>query len=77
MALSLQISRQAGRFIKTLPPKQYKHVVSTTLALLTNPEPHDSQQLKGSKDTCRACNWGIAREFWNYCAWCREPVRHD
>ncbi len=34
-------------------------------------------KLKGSKDTCRACNWGIAREFWNYCAWCREPVRHD
>jgi len=33
--------------------------------------------LKGSKDTCRACHWGIAREFWNYCAWCREPVRHD
>jgi len=34
-------------------------------------------QLKRSKDRCKACNWGIAREFWNYCAWCREPVRHD
>ena len=34
-------------------------------------------KLKGSKATCKACNWGIAREFWNYCAWCREPVRHD
>jgi serine/threonine-protein kinase len=32
-------------------------------------------KLKGSKDTCGACQWGIAREFWNYCAWCREPVR--
>ena len=34
-------------------------------------------KLKGSKHVCRACNWGIAREFWNYCAWCREPVRRE
>ncbi len=34
-------------------------------------------KLKGSKQTCKACNWGIAREFWNYCAWCREPVRRE
>jgi len=34
-------------------------------------------KLKGSKHSCKACNWGIAREFWNYCAWCREPVRHE
>ncbi len=32
-------------------------------------------KLKGSKQSCKACNWGIAREFWNFCAWCREPVR--
>ena len=31
----------------------------------------------GSRQKCRACNWGIAREFWNYCPWCREPVRHE
>jgi serine/threonine-protein kinase len=34
-------------------------------------------KLKGSRHSCKACNWGIARDFWNYCAWCREPVRRD
>ncbi len=34
-------------------------------------------KLTGSRHRCKACNWGIAREFWNYCAWCREPVRHE
>jgi len=34
-------------------------------------------KLEGSRHSCKACNWGIAREFWNYCAWCREPVRRD
>ena len=61
MALALKISRQAGRFIKTLPPKQYKQVVSTMLALLNNPEPHDSQQLKGSKDQNRRVDVGEYR----------------
>jgi len=27
-----------------------------------------------SKHKCRSCDWGIAREFWNYCAWCSDPV---
>jgi mRNA interferase RelE/StbE len=60
-ALALKISRQAGRFIKTLPPKQYKQVVSTMLALLANPEPHDSKQLKGSKDNNRRADIGEYR----------------
>lgn len=30
--------------------------------------------LPGSRHKCRNCKWGIAREFWNFCAWCREPV---
>ncbi|MCP4302286.1 MAG: protein kinase [Gammaproteobacteria bacterium] len=34
-------------------------------------------KLKGSRRSCKACNWGIAREFWNFCAWCREPVRRE
>jgi serine/threonine-protein kinase len=34
-------------------------------------------KLKGSRHSCTACGWGIAREFWNYCAWCREPVRRE
>lgn len=32
-------------------------------------------KLKGSRHSCRACDWGIAHEYWNYCAWCREPVK--
>jgi len=32
-------------------------------------------KIAGSRHSCKACKWGIAREFWNYCAWCREPVR--
>jgi serine/threonine-protein kinase len=34
-------------------------------------------KLPGSKHSCKACKWGIAKDFWNYCAWCREPVRRD
>jgi eukaryotic-like serine/threonine-protein kinase len=34
-------------------------------------------KLPGSRHACRACRWGIAREFWNYCAWCREPVKRE
>jgi len=31
-------------------------------------------KLASSKKTCRACHWGIASDFWNFCAWCREPI---
>jgi len=34
-------------------------------------------KLKGSRHSCKSCNWGIARDYWNYCAWCREPVRRE
>lgn len=55
------MSRQAGRFIRTLPPKQYKQVVGTVLALLNNPEPHDSRLLKGSRDGNRRVDIGEYR----------------
>ena len=32
-------------------------------------------KIAANKSNCKACKWGIAKEFWNYCAWCREPVR--
>lgn len=32
--------------------------------------------LPGSKHKCPTCKWGIAKEFWNFCAWCRKPLRH-
>jgi eukaryotic-like serine/threonine-protein kinase len=31
-------------------------------------------KIAGSKHKCRSCKWGIAREYWNYCAWCSDPV---
>ena len=34
-------------------------------------------KLTGSRRTCKACDWGIAGDFWNYCPWCREPVRRE
>jgi serine/threonine-protein kinase len=34
-------------------------------------------KIPGSSHSCKACRWGIAREFWNFCAWCREPVRRE
>lgn len=61
MVLALKLSRQVVRFIKTLPPKQYKQVVSTILALLDNPKPHDSKLLKGSKDRNRRVDIGEYR----------------
>ena len=61
MALALKLSRQAGRFIKSLPPKQYKQVVGTVLGLLNNPEPHDSKVLKGSKVNNRRADIGEYR----------------
>ncbi len=34
-------------------------------------------KVEGSKHRCRACRWGVAKDFWNYCAWCREPIRRE
>ncbi len=43
----IDITKAAGKFIKKLPPKQYRQVVSTILALRENPKPNDSKQLTG------------------------------
>ena len=61
VALALKLSHKAGRFIRTLHPKQYKQVVGTGLALLNNAEPHDSQLLKGSRDDNRRVDVGEYR----------------
>lgn len=34
-------------------------------------------KIAGHGHSCKACKWGIAKDFWNYCAWCREPVRRE
>ena len=45
--LKFDLTKSAGKFIKKLPAKQYRQVVSTMLALRENTQPHDSEQLKG------------------------------
>lgn len=32
-------------------------------------------KLKRTRQTCTACGWGVSREYWKFCAWCREPLR--
>lgn len=43
----IDITKTSGKFIKKLPPKQYRQVVGTMLALRENPTPNDSKQLTG------------------------------
>ncbi len=31
-------------------------------------------KIGGSQDKCASCGWGTVPEFWDYCAWCSEPV---
>jgi len=31
-------------------------------------------KIEGSKHKCSSCGWGVVSEFWDYCAWCSEPV---
>lgn len=61
MALKRLPTKQAGRFVQKLPPRQYKQVVSAVLALLTEPEPHDSKPLKGSAQGNRRVDVGEYR----------------
>ena len=51
--LKIDITKSAGKFLKKLPPKQYRQVVSTILALRENPTPTDSKQLIGYPDYYR------------------------
>jgi ribosomal protein L33 len=32
-------------------------------------------KLVGSTHKCRSCKCGIAGDFWNFCAWCKKPLR--
>ena len=31
-------------------------------------------QIRSSRDRCGHCDWGVAQDFWDYCAWCGTPV---
>ncbi len=45
--LKLNITKQAKKFIESLPPKQAKQLAFKIQELRLNPQPHDSKKLKG------------------------------
>jgi len=45
--LKLQISKDSGKFLDTLPPKQFRQIVKKVFSLLENPRPNDYKELKG------------------------------
>ena len=45
--LKLLISKDARKFLDALPPKQFRQIVNRVFALLEEPRPHDSKELKG------------------------------
>ncbi len=47
MIYKLEITKAAGKFLESLPPKQFRQVVLSVLKLRQNPEPNDSKQLIG------------------------------
>ncbi len=46
--MNLRMTKQALKACQSLDAKQYRQVVSAVLGLLTNPEPHDSQAMRGA-----------------------------
>lgn len=47
--MMLKMTKQAQKALADLDAKQYKQVGSAIFGLLKNPEPHDSQLMKGAK----------------------------
>ena len=45
--LKLLVSKKAQKFLDDLPPKQFRQIVRKVFALLENPRPHDSEELRG------------------------------
>lgn len=52
--LKIEISKRSAKFLSKLPPKQTRQLVTKIQELRSNPEPHDSQQLKGFAPLRRA-----------------------
>ncbi|MFJ1259017.1 type II toxin-antitoxin system RelE/ParE family toxin [Cupriavidus sp. CuC1] len=59
--MNLKITKQAIKFCNTLDAKQYRQVHSAILGLLSNPQPHDSQPLKGASNGERRLDVGEYR----------------
>lgn len=52
--LKIDISKRAGKFLTKVPPKHGRQLATKIQELRTNPEPHDSQVLKGHSPYRRA-----------------------
>ena len=47
MMLKLLVSKKAQKFLDDLPPKQFRQIIKKVFALLEDPRPHDSEELRG------------------------------
>lgn len=45
--LQISLTKDARKFLDGLPPKQFRQVVLKIFDLAKDPQPHDSQMLKG------------------------------
>jgi mRNA interferase RelE/StbE len=45
--LKLLVSKKAQKFLDDLPPKQFRQIMKKVFALIENPRPHDSEELRG------------------------------
>lgn len=45
--LKLLISKDAQKFLDSLPPKQFRQIVKKVFALMEDPRQHDTKELKG------------------------------
>ena len=45
--LKLLVSKKAQKFLDDLPPKQFRQIIKKVFALLEDPRPHDSEELRG------------------------------
>ena len=68
---TLNLTKDFMKFCDVLPPKQFKQVVAKTLALASNPRPHDSIELKGSSGQFRV----DIGEYRVICEFDKEEVR--
>ena len=51
--VKLDLTKAAGRFLKKLPAKQFRQIVTTIFRLREQPEPHDAKQLVGYPEYLR------------------------
>ncbi len=45
--LTLLVSKKAQKFLDDLLSKQFRQIIKKVFALLENPRPHDSEELRG------------------------------